>query len=145
MTKQTSNGVNPGSFDSGLFAAGLATRKQVLGSEYVEASLENVDDFMSVFQQITTEWCWGYAWNRPGLDRRTRSMLNLAMMTALNRSPELALHVRGALNNEVSVQEIQEVLVQSTVYCGIPAGLEAFKVAHEVLIEQEALKTDPAS
>lgn len=145
MMNETSNGGSAEQVERDLFATGLATRKEVLGAEYVQASLDRADDFMSVFQQITTEWCWGYAWNRPGLDRRTRSMLNLAMMTALNRSPELALHVKGALNNGVSTQEIQEVLVQATVYCGIPAGLEAFKVAHRVLIEQGAIQTDPAS
>lgn len=145
MTNRTGNGVSAGDFDSELFAAGLATRKEVLGNDYVEASLEGADDFMSVFQQITTEWCWGYAWNRPGLDRRTRSMLNLAMMTALNRSPELALHVKGALNNGLSAKEIQEVLVQATVYCGIPAGMEAFKVAHRILLEEGAISGDSSS
>ena len=82
---------------------------------------------MMAFQHITTEWCWGYAWTRSGLDRKTRSLINLAMLTALNRSPEVKLHVRGALNNGVTVDEIKEVLVHATVYCGIPAGLDAFK------------------
>jgi len=123
-----------------FFEEGLATRRAVLGAKYVDSSLSSADDFMMTMQHITTEWCWGYAWNRPGLDRRTRSMLNLAMMTALGRSPELKLHVRGALNNGVSVEEIREVLVQATIYCGVPAGLDAFRAAHEVLLAEGALQ-----
>ena len=125
--------------ESELFNAGLATRREVLGAEYVDRSLAQADDFMMAFQRITTEWCWGYTWNRPGLDRKTRSLLNLAMLTALGKSSELKLHVRGALHNGVTVAEIQEVLVHATVYCGIPAGLEAFRSAHEVLEAEGAL------
>ena len=128
---------------SQLFDAGLRARREVLGAEYVDNSLANANAFTEVFQEITTEWCWGYAWTRPGLDRKTRSMLNLAMLTALNRAPELKLHVRGALNNGVTVEEIKEVLVHATVYCGIPAGLDAFKAANEVLKEMGALKPTP--
>jgi 4-carboxymuconolactone decarboxylase len=116
-----------------LYEKGLAIRREVLGSAYVDASLANADSFMSVFQDLTTTWCWGFAWGREGIDRRTRSIVNLAMLTALGKPQELGLHVRGAVNNGVSVEEIQEVLVQATVYCGIPAGLEAFKVAQQVL------------
>jgi 4-carboxymuconolactone decarboxylase len=104
----------------------------------VDNSLKSANDFMMAFQNITTEWCWGYAWTRSGLDRKTRSLLNLAMLTALNRSPEVKLHVRGALNNGVTVEEIKEVLLHATVYCGIPAGLDAFKAANEVLKEMGA-------
>ena len=118
-----------------MFVRGLALRRQVLGPEYVDKSIANANEFMSAFQRITTEWCWGYAWNRPGLDKKTRSMLNLAMLTALNRAPEIKLHTRGAINNGVSVEEIKEVLLHATVYCGIPAGLDAFKAANEVLKE----------
>lgn len=118
-----------------LFAEGLTLRRKVLGTDYVDASLRNANDFTMAFQHITTEWCWGYTWNRPGLDLKTRSMLNLAMLTALNRSAELKLHVRGAINNGVSISEIQEILLQAAVYCGIPAGLDAFKSANEVLKE----------
>ena len=125
-----------------LFDRGLALRREVLGAEYVDKSLQSANDFMMAFQRITTEWCWGYAWTRPGLDRKTRSLLNLAMLTALNRSPEIKLHVRGALNNGVTVDEIKEVLIHATIYCGIPAGLDAFKVANEVLKEVGAV---PAS
>jgi 4-carboxymuconolactone decarboxylase len=95
---------------------------------------------MMAFQEITTQWCWGYAWTRQGLERRTRSMLNLAMLTALGRPEELKLHVKGALNNGVTVEEIKEILLHATVYCGIPAGLDAFKAAHGVLKAEGALK-----
>jgi 4-carboxymuconolactone decarboxylase len=119
----------------GLFDKGLELRREVLGGAYVDKSIQSTNDFMMSFQRITTEWCWGYAWTRPGLDRKTRSMLNLAMLTALNRAPEVKLHTRGAINNGVSVEEIKEVLLHATVYCGIPAGLDAFKAANEVLKE----------
>ncbi len=123
-----------------LFQDGLKTRREVLGADYVDGSLAKANEFMSAFQHITTEWCWGYAWNRPGLERKTRSMLNLAMLTALNRPAEIKLHVKGALTNGVSVEEIKEILLQATVYCGIPAGLDAFKVANQVLEEEGAYK-----
>jgi 4-carboxymuconolactone decarboxylase len=118
-----------------LFEEGLKLRREVLGSEYVDGSLEAANDFMMHFQRITTEWCWGYAWGRDELDRKTRSLLNLAMLTALNRSAEIKLHVRGAINNGVTVEEIRETLLHATVYCGIPAGLDAFKTANAVLKE----------
>lgn len=118
-----------------LFDDGLNLRREVLGAEYVDKSIENANDFMMAFQHITTEWCWGYAWGRGTLDKKTRSMQNLAMLTALNRSPEIKLHVRGAVNNGVTVEEIKEILLHATVYCGIPAGLDAFKAANEVLKE----------
>lgn len=121
-----------------LFAEGLQLRRQVLGAEYVDRSMNSANDFMMTFQHITTEWCWGYAWGRDTLDLKTRSMLNLAMLTALNRAAEIKLHVRGAVNNGVTVDEIKEVLLHATVYCGIPAGLDAFKAANEVLTEMKA-------
>lgn len=124
---------------SEMFEKGLGVRREVLGAEYVDGSIARADDFMMAFQQITTEWCWGYAWTRPGLDRRTRSMLNLAMLTAMSKPHELKLHVKGALTNGVSVEEIKEILLHATVYSGIPAGLEAFKAAHEVLKAEGAL------
>lgn len=125
--------------DSELFQRGLEARRAVLGADYVDRSLANADDFMMAFQRITTEWCWGYAWTRDGLDRKTRSILNLAMLTALGKPAELKLHVKGALANGVSVDEIKEILLHATVYCGIPAGLEAFKAAHEVLKAEGAI------
>ncbi len=122
-----------------MFENGLKTRREVLGADYVDASLAQADDFMMAFQRITTEWAWDYVWNRPGLDRRTRSLLNLAMLTALGKSAELKLHVKGALTNGVTVEEIKEVLLHASVYCGIPAGLEAFRSAHEVLLAEGAI------
>ena len=121
-----------------LFKDGLAVRRAVLGAEYVDGSMAKANDFTMAFQHITTEWCWGYAWTRDGLSRKTRSMLNLAMLTALNRSAEIKLHVKGALANGVSIEEIKEVLLHATVYCGIPAGLDAFKAANQVLEEEGA-------
>lgn len=125
--------------ESEQFQKGLEVRRAVLGPEYVDGSLAKADDFMMAFQRITTEWCWGYAWTREGLDRKTRSMLNLAMLTALSKPAELKLHVKGALANGVSVDEIKEILLHATVYCGIPAGLDAFKAAHEVLKAEGAI------
>jgi 4-carboxymuconolactone decarboxylase len=122
-----------------LFDKGVVVRREVLGKEYVDPSLAKADDFMSAFQDITTEMCWGYAWTRPGLDRKQRSFLNLAMLTALNKPAELKLHVKGAITNGITVDEIREVLLHATVYCGIPAGLEAFKAAHETLKEIGAI------
>jgi 4-carboxymuconolactone decarboxylase len=121
------------------FNKGLEVRRAVLGADYVDGSLARADDFMMAFQEITTEWCWGYAWTRPGLERKTRSMLNLAMLTALGKPAELKLHVKGALANGVSVDEIKEILLHAAVYCGIPAGLDAFKAAHEVLKAEGAI------
>ena len=125
--------------ESEQFEKGLKIRRQVLGTEYVDGSLAKADDFMMAFQRITTEWCWGYAWTRPGLDLKTRSMLNLAMLTALSKPAELKLHVKGALANGVTVDEIKEILLHATVYCGIPAGLDAFKAAQEVLKAEGAV------
>jgi len=122
--------------NSPLFAKGLAVRREVLGAEYVDKSLADADDFMMAFQNLTTEWCWGEVWSRPGLSRKTRSMLNLAMLTALNRPAELKLHLRGALTNGVTVEEIKEIFLQTGIYCGIPAALESFKVAREVFKER---------
>jgi 4-carboxymuconolactone decarboxylase len=124
---------------SEMFENGLQTRREVLGADYVDASLAQADDFMMAYQRIATEWAWDYVWNRPGLDRRTRSLLNLAMLTAMGKSAELKLHVKGALNNGATVEEIKEVLLHASVYCGIPAGLEAFRSAHEVLLAEGAL------
>lgn len=133
MNKGNSNMTSQDKTIGELFDEGLALRRQVLGPEYVDRSLEQANDFMMAFQRITTEWCWGYAWGRDTLDLKTRSMLNLAMLTALNRAAEIKLHVRGAVNNGVTEDEIREVLLHATIYCGIPAGLDAFKAANEVL------------
>lgn len=124
-----------------LFDRGLELRREVLGAEYVDGSIRSANDFMMAFQHITTEWCWGYAWGRPSLDKKTRSMLNLAMLTALGKSAELKLHVRGAINNGMTVDDIKEVLLHATVYCGIPAGLDAFRNANEALKEMGKVPT----
>ncbi len=118
-----------------LFEKGLKVRREVLGSEYVDASLKNADEFTTPLQELVTQYCWGDIWNRPGLDRRTRSFLNLAMITALNRPHELKLHVRGAINNGLTKEEIREVFLQSAIYCGVPASLDSFRVAKEVFKE----------
>ena len=125
--------------ESEQFKKGLEVRRKVLGTAYVDGSIAKADDFMMAFQEITTEWFWGYAWTRPGLSHKTRSMLNLAMLTALGKPNELKLHVKGALANGLTVEEIKEILLHATVYCGIPAGLDAFKAAHEVLKAEGAL------
>ena len=118
-----------------LFEKGLNTRRQVLGAEYVDASIKNADEFNKPMQELVTQYCWGDVWNRPGLDRRTRSFLNLAMLTALNRPHEIKLHVRGAINNGLTKAEISEVFLQSAIYCGVPAAIDSFRVAKEVFKE----------
>jgi 4-carboxymuconolactone decarboxylase len=118
-----------------LFYKGLKTRREVLGAEYVDAAIKNADDFSMAIQDLVTQYCWGDVWNRPGLDRRTRSLLNLAMLTALNRPVELRLHVRGALNNGVPKDEIKEVFLQAAIYCGVPAAIDSFRGAREVFKE----------
>jgi len=123
-------------FNPELFEKGLAVRKEVLGNDYVERSLASADDFLQAFQEFTTQYCWGLIWNRPGLDRKTRSFLNLAFLIALNRPNELRLHVAGALANGVSKEEIKEVCLQAFIYCGVPASLDAFKIAQEVFREK---------
>jgi 4-carboxymuconolactone decarboxylase len=104
-----------------------------LGTEYVDAAVQNATDFNIDMQELVTQYCWGDIWNRPGLDRRTRSFLNLGMMTALNRPHELKLHVRGAINNGLTRDEIKEVFLQAAIYCGVPAAIDAFRSATEVL------------
>ena len=117
------------------YAAGLATRKAVLGPEHVERSLGQVSAFARPIQDLVTEYCWGAVWTRDGLPKTTRSLLNIAMLTALNRSHELAVHLRGALRNGVERQEIQEVLLQTAIYVGVPAALESFRIAEAVFAE----------
>ncbi|WP_454918859.1 carboxymuconolactone decarboxylase family protein [Xanthobacter sediminis] len=117
------------------FENGLKTRREVLGGDYVDQSVAKATDFNWPMQVLTTEFCWDNIWNRPGLDRRTRSIVNLAMISALNRPHELKLHVRGAINNGLTKEEITEILLQVSVYCGVPAGIDGFRVASEVLKE----------
>lgn len=118
-----------------LYEQGLAIRKTVVGAEAVDKVLRNTDAFSMPMQELSTEYCWGKIWSRPGLDHKTRSMLNIAMMVALNRPQELRLHLRGAIRNGCTQEEIQEVLLQTAIYCGIPAGQEGFRAAREVFAE----------
>jgi 4-carboxymuconolactone decarboxylase len=121
-----------------LFNKGLAIRKSVLGAEFVEKSIAAADDFNMPMQRLTTEYCWGAVWGREdGLPKKTRSMLNLAMLSALNRPHELKMHIGGALRNGVTKAEIREVLLQVAIYCGIPAGVDSFRVAKEAIAEFE--------
>jgi 4-carboxymuconolactone decarboxylase len=123
--------------DKKRYEEGLAVRKAVLGAEHVEKSLRAADEFTRPMQELVTEYCWGEIWTRPGLDRRTRSFLNLAMLTALNRPHEIKLHVRGALNNGLTKDELMEVFLQSAIYCGVPAALDAMRAAKEVFVEMD--------
>ncbi len=122
--------------DQERFNKGLATRREVLGAEHVDKSIASADDFNRPMQELVTEYCWHEIWNRPGLDRRTRSIINLAMLTALNRPHEIKLHVVGALNNGLSKTEISEVFLQTAIYCGVPAAIDSFRVAREVFKER---------
>ena len=118
------------------FDDGLKTRREVLGAAYVDKAMSGVDDFSRPFVELLNTYCWNDIWNRPGLDRKTRSMLNMAMLIALNRGPELKLHVNGALNNGLTKEQIREVMLQTAIYCGVPAAVEAFRVAREVFKER---------
>lgn len=120
-----------------LFDKGLKTRREVLGADYVDASIAGADDFNRPLQELVTEYCWGDIWQRPGLAKRDRSLINLAMLTALNRPHELKLHLRGALRNGVTKDEIQEVLLQTAIYCGVPAAMDSFRVARELFKDME--------
>src|SRR5579862_9544907 len=125
----------PGPMPDARFAAGLEVRRAVLGAEHVDRSLEGASDFTRPMQELVTEYCWGTVWTRPGLDRRTRSLINLGMLTALGSGHELEVHVRGALTNGATATEIQETLLQAAIYCGVPAAMEAFRRADAVLSE----------
>lgn len=118
-----------------MFEKGLKVRREVLGAEYVDNAIKNADDFNRPLQELVTTYCWGEIWNRPTFDRRTRSIINLAMLTALNRPHEVKLHVRGALNNGLSKDEIAEVFLQTMIYCGVPAAIDSFRIAREVFKE----------
>lgn len=125
-------------FETDQFKKGLKIRREVLGGAYVDKSVASADDMTAPLQKLVTEWCWGEVWGRDTLDRRTRSFLNLAMLTALNRPHEIRLHVRGALNNGLTREEIREVILQAAIYCGVPAALDAMKVTLEVFKEFDA-------
>lgn len=127
--------MRPTEEESEQYRRGIEVRREVLGAEHVERSLAAADDFTMPAQKLITEWCWGEIWTRPGLERKTRSIINLALLSAMNRQQELKAHVRGALRNGVTVDEIREVLLQVAVYCGAPAALDSFRTAAEVVRE----------
>ncbi len=120
-----------------LYETGLRIRREVLGAEYVDKSIAMSDDFNRPLQELVTQYCWGAVWSRPGLNRKTRSLINLAMLTALNRPHEVKLHLKGALNNGCSREEIMEVLLQTAIYCGVPAAIDSFRLAREVFNEEK--------
>ena len=117
------------------YERGLALRKAVLGEDYVARSFAKADDFSRPMQELSTEYCWGKIWSRDGLSRRDRSLLNIGMISALNRPHELKLHVKAALNNGLSREEIREALLQVAIYCGVPAGLDSTRIAREAFAE----------
>ncbi len=119
--------------DKKTFDRGLEIRTETLGKEFVEKSINSADDFNRPLQELATEYCWGYIWGREGLPRKARSMINIAMLVALNRPHELKLHLEGALRNGVTPLEIREILLQTAIYAGLPAAVDAFRVAREVL------------
>ena len=121
--------------DNQTYETGLKIRSEVLGKEYVENSMKSADDFNKPFQEFVTEYCWGAGWGRPGLSRKERSMLNLAMISILNRPHELKLHIRGALTNGLTKDQIREIFMQVAIYAGVPAGVDAFRQAREVFGE----------
>jgi 4-carboxymuconolactone decarboxylase len=123
--------------DKTTYDLGNRTRRKVLGDRYVDAALAAADDFTRPLQDLITEFGWGATWGRPGLELKTRSIMNLAMLTALNRPHELRVHVRGAINNGLTRDEIREVLLHTAAYCGIPATMDAFRIAREVLEEMQ--------
>lgn len=131
-------------FQGEQFEKGLKVRREVLGDAYVDASVASADDITAPLQKLVTEWCWGEIWNRPGLERKTRSFLNLAMLTALNRPHEIKIHVRGALTNGVTEEEIVEVILQAAIYCGVPAAIDTMRVASEVIRQVRAEKAAEA-
>jgi 4-carboxymuconolactone decarboxylase len=119
------------------YERGLAIRKSVLGAEYVDKAIAAADDFNRPLQELVTEYCWGAVWGREGLEKKTRSIINLAMISALNRPHELKMHVKGALRNGLTRDEIREVLLQVGIYCGVPAAVDSFRVAKEAFAEYE--------
>jgi len=123
------------SVDREMFEKGLAIRRSVLGAEFVDAQFDTADDFNRSFQELVTQYCWGEIWGRPGLEKKTRSLLNLAMLSALNRPHEIKAHVKGALANGVTKEEIKEVFMQVAIYCGVPAAVDSFRIAREVFKE----------
>ncbi|TPN85629.1 4-carboxymuconolactone decarboxylase [Mesorhizobium sp. CU2] len=129
---------------SALFEKGLKIRKEVVGEEYVQRAFDKAGDFGRDFQELVTEFCWGASWGREALSRRDRSLLNIVMLGTLGRNAELALHLRGALRNGVTPDEIRDALIQLTIYAGVPAGVESFRIAQDVLENPETQPTAPS-
>ncbi len=124
-----------------VYDRGLAIRKKVLGEDYVNNSFKNADEFSKPFQDLSTEYCWGYVWGREGLPLKTRSIINIAMISALNRPHELKLHIKAAVaNNGVSREEVKEILLQVAIYCGVPAGMDSARIAREAFAELDGKK-----
>ena len=123
--------------DKEMFEKGLSIRRQVLGAEFVDQAFAAADDFNLPMQELVTQYCWGEIWGRPGLDRKTRSLLNLAMLSALNRPHEIKTHVRGAITNGLTKDQIKEVFLQVAIYCGVPAAVDSFRIAQEVFKEMD--------
>ena len=121
--------------DREMFEKGLSIRRDVLGAEFVDNAIKTADDFSRPLQELVTQYCWGEIWGRPGLDRKTRSIINLAMISALNRPHEVKMHVKGAIANGLTKDEIKEVFLQVAVYCGVPAGVDSFRIAREAFKE----------
>ena len=121
-----------------IYDRGMKARRAVLGDEYVDNAIRNADELTKPFQDLATEYCWGQIWGRDGLPFKTRSLVNVGMLIALNRGAELEVHLRGAITNGCTMEEIREVLLQAAVYCGVPAGSEAFRIARKVFAEHQA-------
>lgn len=121
--------------DQKTYEKGLSIRREVLGADYVDNAIRTADDFNRPLQELVTQYCWGEIWGRPGLDRRTRSLINLAMISALNRPHEVKAHIKGALNNGLTKDDIKEVFLQVAIYCGVPAAVDSFRLAREVFHE----------
>ncbi|WP_012070182.1 carboxymuconolactone decarboxylase family protein [Marinomonas polaris] len=125
--------------DKALFELGISKRKETLGAEYVEKNLAKADEFNRPFQEAMTEWCWGFGWGDETIDAKTRSMMNLSMIAALGKMEEWELHLKGAINNGVSVEEIRAIIHAIAIYCGVPQGVECFRIARTVLTEKGLL------
>ncbi len=121
--------------EKSLFDKGLKVRKEVLGEDYVNKSIAGADEFTRTMAEWSTAYCWGALWTRPGLDRRTRSIINLSMIAALNRPHELKLHVKAAIKNGLTKDEIKEIFLQVAVYCGVPAGIDSFRIAKDAFAD----------
>jgi len=120
-----------------LYDDGMKVRRAVLGGDYVDRATATADQYSKPLQELVTEYCWGAVWTRPGLERQQRSILNLGMLVALNRMHEFKLHVRGALNNGLTREQISEVILQTAIYCGVPAAIDAMRNAREVFAEED--------